>query len=61
MTGQEPYNFFMAIHFPADHLKIMDYNRCLKSLNGLTNEEFLEKVADSYEIKEQAEGSDPKP
>ncbi len=51
----------MAIHFPADHLRIMDYNRCLKSLNGLTNEEFLEKVAESYEIKEQAAGSDPKP
>jgi uncharacterized protein (DUF1015 family) len=38
VTGDEPFNFFLAIHYPESNLKIMDYNRVLKSLNGLTTE-----------------------
>ena len=38
VTGDEPFNFFMAIHYPESFLKIMDYNRVLKSLNDLTTE-----------------------
>ena len=40
-TGDEPYNYFMAVVFPHDQLKIMDYNRVVKDLNGLTPESFL--------------------
>jgi len=41
----------MAIHYPESHLKVMDYNRVLKTLNGLTSQEFLEKISESYDIK----------
>ncbi len=40
-TGEEPYNFFLAVLFPHDQLKILDYNRVVKDLNGLEPEEFL--------------------
>jgi uncharacterized protein (DUF1015 family) len=40
-TGNEAYNYFMAVHFPDDQLKIMDYNRVVKDLNGLSDDEFL--------------------
>ena len=51
----------MAIHYPASNLKIFDYNRVLKSLNGLTTDEFLEKISESYDIKPLEEGETPKP
>jgi uncharacterized protein (DUF1015 family) len=35
LTGDEPFNFFMSILYPANNLKIMDYNRVIKSLNGM--------------------------
>jgi uncharacterized protein (DUF1015 family) len=38
LTGEESLNFFMAIHYHESQLEIMDYNRVLKSLNGLSNE-----------------------
>ena len=37
LTGDEPFNFFMAIHYPETVLKILDYNRILKSINGLSS------------------------
>ena len=61
LTGNEPFMFFMAIHYPETNLKIMDYNRVLRTLNGMSNEEFLAKVSESYDVKPLAEGSDPKP
>jgi uncharacterized protein (DUF1015 family) len=51
--GNEEYNFFLAVHFPADQLKIIDYNRTVKDLNGLTPEQFLEKLAHGFIIKEK--------
>jgi uncharacterized protein (DUF1015 family) len=51
----------MALHYPADNLMILDYNRILKSLNGLSNEEFIGKLSEHFEIKEIADGSDTKP
>ena len=51
-TGKEEYNFFMAVHFPETHLKIIDYNRVVKDLNGLNKEEFLNKVAMKFEVKD---------
>jgi uncharacterized protein (DUF1015 family) len=55
-TGDEEYNFFMAVHFPDDQLEIIDYNRVVKDLNGLSEKEFIEKLSDSFEITEM--GSD---
>lgn len=43
-TGNEEYNFFMAVVFPESHLKIIDYNRVVKDLNGLSPEEFIKRV-----------------
>jgi uncharacterized protein (DUF1015 family) len=44
VTGSEDFNFFMSILYPAKQLKIMDYNRVLKTLNGLSTSEFLDKM-----------------
>lgn len=43
-TGNEEYNFFLAVLFPDNQLTIIDYNRVVKDLNGLSNEEFLQKL-----------------
>lgn len=61
MTGDEPFMFFMAIHYPETNLKILDYNRVLRSLNGLSNDEFLGRVNEAYNIEGLEEGGDPKP
>ena len=42
--GDEEYNYFLAVAFPASHLKIIDYNRLVRDLNGLSPAEFLEKL-----------------
>jgi len=49
-TGNESYNYFMAVHFPDDQLQIIDYNRVIKDLNGLSTEEFLGKVKENFNI-----------
>lgn len=49
-TGEEEFNFFMSVMFPADELLIMPYNRIVKDLNGFTNEEFLEEVNKNFII-----------
>lgn len=51
-TGEEAYNFFMAVHFPDDQLQIIDYNRVVKDLNGLSVEEFTAKVGENFIINE---------
>jgi len=55
-TGDEEYNFFMAVHFPDNQLKIIDYNRVLKDLNGLTEKEVIEKISVAFDIEKM--GSD---
>lgn len=54
-TGNEEYNFFLSVLFPHDQLMIMDYNRSVKDLNGLTVPEFLEKIQENFEV-EKASG-----
>lgn len=54
-TGDEEYNYFMAVAFPASHLNIIDYNRVVKDLNGNTPAEFLEKLAKSFTVEEKGE------
>ena len=51
-TGNEEYNYFLAVHFPANQLTIIDYNRVIKDLNGMTKEELLEKLAYSFNIRQ---------
>jgi uncharacterized protein (DUF1015 family) len=52
-TGKEEYNYFMAVHFPDNQLKIIDYNRTVKDLNGLSEEEFLAKLEKGFVVKEK--------
>ncbi|HEX4845475.1 MAG TPA: DUF1015 family protein [Geothrix sp.] len=49
-TGDEPFESFMAVVFPHDQLKIMDYNRVVKDLNGLSQDAFLEKVREKFDV-----------
>ena len=51
--GDEEYNYFMAVAFPASHLNIIDYNRVVKDLNGLTPEEFLDKLRENFIVVEK--------
>lgn len=53
--GDEEYNFFLAVAFPASHLKIIDYNRVVRDLNGLTDEQFLEKLSENFIVEEKGE------
>ena len=50
-TGNEEYNYFMAVCFPESQLKIIDYNRVVKDLNGLSEEEFLKALEADFEVK----------
>ena len=52
-TGEEEYNFFLAVLFPHNQLKILDYNRIVKDLNGLTDKEFLNRVKESFDVAEE--------
>ena len=52
-TGNEEYNYFMAVAFPESHLKIIDYNRVVKDLNGLTPKEFLAKLSEDFIIEKK--------
>jgi len=49
-TGKEEYNYFLAVCFPESQLKIMDYNRVVKDLNGLSKEEFLQKLHENFQV-----------
>ena len=51
--GDEEYNWFMAVAFPESQLKIIDYNRVVKDLNGLTPEQLLEKLAEDFTVTEK--------
>ena len=52
-TGQEEYNWFMAVAFPESQLKIIDYNRVVKDLNGLSEEEFLDALSADFTVEEK--------
>lgn len=49
-TGAEEYNYFLAVIFPESQLKIIDYNRVVKDLNGLTAQEFLARLSESFDV-----------
>lgn len=48
--GDEEYNYFLAVAFPASHLKIIDYNRVVKDLNGLSEEQFIERLKENFDV-----------
>ena len=52
-TGNEEYNYFLAVCFPDTQLKIIDYNRVVTDLNGLSETEFLAKVAENFVVEEK--------
>lgn len=51
--GTEEYNFFMAVCFPDNQLTIIDYNRVVKDLNGLTEEELLNKIKENFDVEDK--------
>ena len=51
-TGDEEYNYFLAVIFPASQLNVIDYNRVVRDLNGLTPAEFLDKLRDAFDVIE---------
>lgn len=51
-TGNEEYNFYMAVCFPAEQLTILDYNRVVKDLNGLTKDEFLKALGKNFIVED---------
>ena len=55
-TGDEEYNYFLAVHFPDNQLKIIDYNRTVKDLNGLSPAELIEKISADFEIQKVGAG-----
>lgn len=57
-TGEEPYNFFLAVIFPDNQMKILDYNRVVRDLNGLESGAFIEAVGARFEVEPT---SDAKP
>lgn len=52
-TGNEEYNYFLAVVFPESHLKIIDYNRVVKDLNGLSPKEFISKLEEDFLIEKK--------
>ena len=55
-TGEEEYNFFLAVHFPDNQLTIIDYNRVVKDLNNHSNEEFIKKLETSFVVENMGKG-----
>jgi len=60
-TDKEEYNWFLAVLFPHNQLKILDYNRVVKDLNKLSESDFFEKVREKFEIEEVASQKEARP
>jgi uncharacterized protein (DUF1015 family) len=58
-TGEEPYNFFLSVIFPHDRLRILDYNRIVKDLGGLSSGEFLARVGERFDVSTADEPRPP--
>ena len=59
-TDGKLYNYFMAVLFPDNQLKIIDYNRVIKDLNGINENSFLTRISEKFEIEEKTEQYKPK-
>jgi len=60
-TGDEEFNYYIAMIAPENNLEVLDYNRVVKDLNGNTKEEFLNKIAQKFEIERVAKNKQYKP
>jgi len=60
-TGNEEYNWFLAVIFPGNQLRILPYNRCVKDLNGLSPEAFIAEVKKTFTVTENVEPSPSQP
>jgi len=60
-TGEEDYNWFLCVLFPADQLRILPYNRVVSDLNGHSPEDFLSKVREVFEVSESASSAPAAP
>jgi uncharacterized protein (DUF1015 family) len=58
-TGKEEYNYFLTVIFPHNQMHIMDYNRVVNGLNGLSKEDYLERLKDSFDVEEWSEKGKP--
>ncbi len=58
-SGEEEFNYFLSVLFPDDELQILDYNRVVRDLNGLSREEFLLKVGEAFDVRGQAPQEKP--
>ena len=56
-TGDEEFNYFLSVLFPDEELMIMDYNRVVKDLNGMTEDAFLQKMNELFEVQKADSGS----
>ncbi len=54
-TGDEEFNYYMAVCFPSDELTILDYNRVVKDLNGMGTEEFLQALSKNFKVELKGE------
>ncbi len=54
-NGDEEYNYFLAVVFPHDRLKVYEYNRVVKDLCGMSEEEFLQKISEKFDVREAPE------
>lgn len=52
-TGDEEYNYFLAVHFPDNQLTIIDYNRVVVDLNGYSDDEFMAKIKESFDVEDK--------
>lgn len=52
-SGKEEYNYFLAVHFPANQLNIIDYNRVIKDMNGLSSADLLKRLEKSFDVSEK--------
>lgn len=57
--GTEEFNYFLSVLFPDDQLMIMDYNRSVRDLNGLTTEQFLERVQEHFQLEQLSKAEHP--
>ncbi len=60
-TGEEEFNYFLSVLFPDEELRILDYNRVVKDLNGMGREEFLEKISEGFAVRIEKKKTLPEP
>ncbi|MEW6042441.1 MAG: DUF1015 domain-containing protein, partial [Elusimicrobiota bacterium] len=60
-TGIEEYNFFLGVIFPADEMNILEYNRVVKDINGLSEDAFLERLGERFDLQDAHKASPPFP